>query len=227
MAFQRSGGRGSRYQAKKIDPVTLYIAYEGAEDEAKYFDALALKIPRQFAHLLVVVPVAKSTTASAPIKVYADLDQYLIAKNIKLSSANKALLVIDTDHHFLGTHARSTMQVIKDCRAKNIDVLCSNPAFDLWILCHYIDVSAEEEEFLVQALVNQNDFVKKKVRFYRKGEGFDSIIKRTRVAIERENSLRAKSQNPDVIPPTDLISNVGKLFTLIEERGIRLLDSLD
>ena len=223
MTFKRSG---SRYQDKSIDPVTLYIAYEGAEDEAKYFSALSIKVPKRFKHLLVVVPVGKSTTAGAPCIVYDDLDQYLLTKNIKLDSSHKALLVIDTDHHFTGTHARKTMQVIKNCKGRHIDILCSNPAFDLWVLCHYIDVSTEDEAFLKKVLRNKNDFVKKQVRSHRRGEDFSSIISRTKLAMTRENNLRVKSTSPSAIPPVDIVSNVGKLFTLIEERGIKLLDSL-
>ena len=228
MAFQRSGSRiGSRYQSKKIDPVTLYIAYEGAYDEAEYFDSLAKKIPKQFSHLLVVVPVLKSTTASAPSKVYNDLDKYLTFKSIKLGNAHKAFLVIDTDHHFTGTHVRSTKQVMRDCKDKNIDVLCSNPSFELWLLCHYIDVSEKDQNYLNDVIANRNGFMKRELGHYRNGEEFDSIIKRTRTAIDRENNLKDKSESPDSLPPRGVVSNVGKLFTLIESHGIKLLDSLE
>ena len=127
MAFKRSKPKGSKYQ-QKIDAVTLHVAYEGAQDEADYFEQLAKSIPKRYLSLLKLVPVKKSSTASAPSKVYDDLCAHLQSNNINLNASNDiAFMVIDRDHHFSGTHQNETRPTVKACKQRNIQVLCSTP----------------------------------------------------------------------------------------------------
>ena len=90
MTFSRSKPRGCKYQQKQIDPVNIHIAFEGAEDEAEYFNALKHAIPKQFAQLLELVVVNKSSTASAPVKVYEDIAAHLNTTIIKRNNSPKA-----------------------------------------------------------------------------------------------------------------------------------------
>lgn len=90
MTFSRSKPRGSKYQQKQIDPVNIHIAFEGAEDEPEYFNALKHAIPKQFAQLLELVVVNKSSTASAPVKVYEDIAAHLNTRIIKPNNSPKA-----------------------------------------------------------------------------------------------------------------------------------------
>lgn len=152
MSFTRSKPRGSGYRQKQIDPINVHIAFEGAVDEAQYFAALKRAIPKQFSQLVELIVVDKSSTASAPNKVYDDLVTHLSNRGIKLKPHNRngsdhiAYMVIDKDHFFKDGHVKNTRQTLKNAKLENIEVICSAPSFDLWLLCHYLDIATLDEQ---------------------------------------------------------------------------------
>ncbi len=230
MTFERSKPRGSRYQ-QKIDAVTLHVAYEGAQDEAEYFTELAQSIPKQFHSLLRLIPVIKSSTASAPSKVFDDLCTHLDTHKVNLKSGQHiAFMVIDRDHHFSGNHQKETRPAVKACKQRNIQVLCSTPAFDLWILCHYINVAEQNEGFKQKALANKkvstgNTFLKSEVSKAKAGETTKAMLKRTVTALVNEKNLRG-NDTEEAMPPAQLQSNVGKIINIMTDHGVPIVAAL-
>lgn len=227
--FQRSSSRGSKYR-KKINPIYVHIAYEGKEDEKVYFEALEEKIGKRFSHLVTLIPVPKSSTESSPEKVTNDLVEHLAKNKINLNKASNhyGFIVIDKDHFFNNTHSKKTWDAIGLCTQKGIEVICSNPCFEVWLLCHYVDVSSESEEFRTSALENSKvsatkTFLKKK---FSEARGMDIIhvtLERTANAYNNEEKLKRLSADAEALPPVSLQSNVGKIIKLLDDNGIPLL----
>tara|TARA_R110001583_G_scaffold5444_1_gene29151 strand:- start:632 stop:1324 length:693 start_codon:yes stop_codon:yes gene_type:complete len=230
MAIKKPVSQGSRYK-QKIDPVMFFIAYEGAKDEAEYFNALAeifsTRVPKRLHNLFQFIPVDKTTTNGANSWVYLDLVQSL--KSHGISQINRAhhvtFIVIDCDHYFTGTHLTSSMQTLQLCKQKNINVICSNPSFEVWRLCHYLDLSTCSDDFLNKALINKKFFLKKEVSKKLGGESYLDQIKRTKIALQNEDKLKQRL-NCIKTPPTKLQSNIGLIFKQIELKGMPITDYL-
>lgn len=227
--FQRSSSRGSKYK-NKIDLIYVHIAYEGKEDEKAYFEALEEKIGKRFAHLVTLIPVPKSSTQSSPEKVTNDLVSHLAKNRVNLKKATNhyGFIVIDKDHFFDNTHSKKTWAAIALCTQKGIEVICSNPCFEVWLLCHYVDVSSESEEFRASALKNSKvnatkTFLKKEFSNARGTDTIDVTLKHTANAYNNEEKLKKLSSNAEALPPVALHSNVGKIIKLLDDNGITLL----
>lgn len=229
MEFSRAKPRGSKYSQKQIDPISIHIAFEGAEDEAKYFLALKQAIPKQFNKLLELIIVNKSSTASAPSKVYTDIAEHLKANKIKLNqSANPdhiAYMVIDKDHHFEANHVGTTRQALRYAKDQHIHIICNTPSFDLWLLCHYLDVANCDNSFKQRLIENNrtshssDPIIKQTLRQYRQSEPIQQLIEKTQIALEHEQAL---GRNLTDIPPQTLTSNVGYIIEKIQSLGITL-----
>ncbi|MCG9703678.1 RloB family protein [Photobacterium damselae] len=227
--FQRSSSRGSKYK-KKIEPIYVHIAYEGKEDEKVYFEALEEKIGKRFAHLVTLIPVPKSSTQSSPEKVTNDLVAHLAKNKINLNKVSNhyGFIVIDKDHFFNDTHSKKTWDAIVLCKQKGIEIICSNPCFEVWLLCHYIDVSSESEEFRARALENgkvsaNKTFLKKEFSNARGTDIIDVTLEHTANAYNNEEKLKRLSSDAEALPPISLHSNVGKIIKLLDDNGIPLL----
>jgi len=213
LAFNKSGSRYS----KKIDPVSIFVAYEGIKDEKEYFEALKFSVPKQFEKLISLIPVEKSSTASAPSKVLEDLDNYIKANKVNLNDSNKGFIVIDRDKWDDTTHKRGLQDTIQKCKQKGIVLLCSAPSFDLWLLCHYKDVSSESTEYKAKAKANlksgsKKTFLKSELSKY-KNEGMDILIKKTINAINNSVKLNDYDEVVNVVPDK-LFTNV---FVILNE----------
>ncbi|WP_417870111.1 RloB family protein [Vibrio furnissii] len=221
---------GSRY-SQKINPIYVFVAYEGDDTEHCYFNAIKDELSRRFEKFVNFVPVEKSSTKSQPEKVLEDLDSYLKKEKIKIDNKNRfAFLVIDRDSHFDGTKARASYKAVKDCKSKNISVLCTTPCFELWLILHYVDVSLESDEYRAKLLENAK--VSKDNRYIKvlynstvkNGESVTQTVKRLNTAILNEEKLNQSIENKDLIPPDELQSNVGRIFNLLKENGISFGD---
>lgn len=227
--FQRSSTRGSKYK-KKIEPIYVHIAYEGKEDEKAYFEALEEKIGKRFTHLVTLIPVPKSSTQSSPEKVTNDLVAHLAKNKININKVSNhyGFIVIDKDHFFNDTHSKKTWDAIVLCQQKGIEIICSNPCFEVWLLCHYIDVSSESEEFRASALENgkvsaNKTFLKKEFSNKRGTDTIDVTLEYTANAYNNEEKLKRLSSDAEALPPVSLHSNVGKIIKLLDDNGIPLL----
>ncbi|EPA0453569.1 RloB family protein [Vibrio fluvialis] len=219
---------GSRY-SKKINPIHVYVAYEGDETEDGYFKAVRDLISRRFEKNIKFFPVEKTSTQSQPEKVFNDLDAFLKKNNVKIDNKDHfGFLVIDKDDHFEGTKAAASYEAVRDCRLKNISVLCTTPCFELWLILHYIDISQQSEEDRQKLLANRK--VSKNNRYIKvhyngtikNGESYEQTVRRISIALENETRLNSLVKDPNLIPPPELQSNVGQIFLLLKQNGIEL-----
>ncbi|TQP13295.1 RloB domain-containing protein [Vibrio cholerae] len=229
MLLKRSSARGSDY-SKKIDPIIMHVAYEGKEDEKEYFECLSSILLKRYRKMVQLVPVRKSSTKSTPQQVKDDLVTHLSNSkiNLKKTTSHLGFIVIDKDHFFSGTHSRSTWKVITECKQRGISVLCSNPCFEIWLLCHYLDLTTKDQLYIETALANKKvgrnskTFLKSEFSKLRNGSNIFSVLENIQTAYENENKLKGLSQEPDKLPPDDLMSNVGKIVKVLLDNGIPL-----
>lgn len=220
--------RGSRYK-NKIDPVVFHIAYEGAVAEKEYFEALSKLVPKRFRNNVKLIPVPKSSTNSAPSKVLADLTKHLKDNsiNLKRSTSNVAFIVIDTDHHFTGTHSRSTYDVVNYCKNNNISVVITKPCFEVWLMCHYIDICTMTTNFQQDLLDNikvsgNNRFAKVEFGKLKGRDTHKDLMSKLSIAITNESKISSLSTHTS-LPPTSLYSNVGDIIKNLNDTGIGIL----
>ncbi|MCX2759895.1 RloB family protein [Vibrio sp. Sgm 22] len=217
--------KSSRSKEKKIEPITCYVICEGYKDESKYFEAIESKIKNRYQGNLIFVPIQRKTTASAPKKVFEELDEYFKENDIKIGVRhyNYAFMIIDKDHHFQDNHRAGTLNAIEACNELNVDVLINVPSFEVWEICHYKDISIEDSAYLDKLYANRKvskkkTFSKKEVELLSNGSRYDNIVENVSAALENEAKL--KLVHPcNALPPTKVQSNVGKLFKLFEDKG--------
>jgi hypothetical protein len=225
MAFNVSKPRGSRYQ-KKINPIKVLIAYEGASDERKYFEKVEILIPKQFVSNFKIIPVDKANTNSSPRHVLADLKNHpVFSKNNIRKNLDYAYIVIDRDHHFSDTHSRESSTVLAECRQLSVNVICTTPAFDLWLLLHHIDISTKNDEYRLKALENKK-ISRKNSKTFLKNELLSisfslddtSFFTKTPTALKNQKAINLFTENEN-IPNDKLHSNIGDIFLLLESYG--------
>jgi hypothetical protein len=222
MAFNGSKPRGSRYQ-KKINPIKVLIAYEGASDERKYFEKVETLIPKQFVSNFKIIPVDKASTNSSPRHVLTDLKNHpLFSKANIRNNLDYAYIVIDKDHHFNGTHARESSIVLGECRQLSVNVICTTPAFDLWLLLHDIDISMKDDEYRLKALENRkingnnsNTFLKNELSTIVVSLDDSLFFSKTPIALKHQKAINLLAENQN-IPNEKLHSNIGDIFLLLE-----------
>lgn len=226
MPLKRPAPRGSRY-SKKIDPKTFYVAYEGAEEEKEYFSLFASRIKKRFLQNIKFIPVDKSSTDAEPVHVLADLEKRIQEDGIKFNTSNdiEFYIVIDTDHHFIGTHVRETSNVLQQCRQKGIKVALTNPSFELWLLCHLEDLTLRPDEFKQELLKNEkvtrhNTFAKVTWSKCRNGLQINDVLEYIEQALENEEKLNNECKDPLKMPPDGLYSGVGDIFRALKNCGI-------
>uniref|UniRef100_UPI00115FA552 RloB family protein n=1 Tax=Vibrio cholerae TaxID=666 RepID=UPI00115FA552 len=208
--------------------ITQQSPYEGKVDEMEYFDGLSSLLSKRYRKIIRFIAVPKSSTKSTPEQVKDDLVSHLNQNKINLNKTTSHLgfIVIDKDHFFSKSHSKSTWDVIRDCKKKGIVVLCSNPCFEVWLLCHYLDFTTKDHKYIQKALSNKRSaknsktFLKTEFSKYRRGEEISSVLNNILTAYDNENKLKMLSRDPDKLPPDDLMSNVGKIVKVLLDSGI-------
>lgn len=156
---------GSRY-GKKIDIKFFLISYEGGNEEKKYFESIKSGIKRKYENLVIFVPVEKSNVHhSTPSHVLNDLENE--AKNLNYNLRNQNVygyIVFDVDHYFSKKHQKATKAVIKEAKQKSINLIISNPSFDIWPLLHFEQVKLLDDKTKNAIKANKNQFIKKRMR---------------------------------------------------------------
>lgn len=232
----RGVGNGSRYARKvkdqKIDPITIHVAYEGEKTEKEYFEALASSISKRFRHLVILFPVPKNAEGSSPDKVVGDLVEHLESKsiNIKKTTSHAGFIVIDTDHHFTGTHNKRTQEALQLCKQKGIEIAITNPCFELWQMCHLADISGKDIEFKERLLQNRKHPTSTSQTFskveYSKLRGelsSEKLIELIPTALEYEKKVNNELEDQtNLLPPKGLYSSVSKIIDKMVESGFML-----
>lgn len=220
--------RGSKY-AKKIDPVRFHVAYEGIDAEKEYFEELSKAIGKRFRNLIQFIPVDKSSTDSAPQKVVSDLVAHLDHNSINLnakSHIDRGFVVIDTDHHFTGAHNRGTQESLRLCRQKGVQIIITNPCFELWLMCHYEDIGSKDGDFKEKLFLNHKHennrnktFSKVEYSKMKSEAQSEGLIKRLPIALENERKINNNCTTKDQLPPSQLYSGVGEIIKQMIDVG--------
>ncbi|HCE2054022.1 TPA: RloB domain-containing protein [Vibrio parahaemolyticus] len=227
MPLKRPAPRGSRYN-QKIDPKTFYVAYEGIDDEKEYFELFPQKIQKRFLRNFSFIPVEKSSTDAEPVHVLRDLEAKMEQDGVKINKGNDnyvAYIVIDTDHHFTGTHTRETANVLQQCRQKGIKVALTNPCFEVWLMCHFEDLTLRSAEFKADLVKNDKvsrhkTYAKLKWSEIKNSRTMPEVLKHIEQAIINEETLNNACENTESTPPDGVYSGVGNIFKEIKKCGI-------
>ncbi|MCE7731562.1 RloB family protein [Vibrio campbellii] len=227
MLLKRPAKRGSKYN-KKIDPKTFYVAYEGIGDEKEYFELFPKRIERRFLKNFSFIPVEKTNTDAEPVHVLRDLEKRMEQDGIKINKDNDnyvAYIVIDTDHHFTGTHTKETVNVLQKCRQKGIKVALTNPCFEVWLMCHLEDLSKMPNSFHQSLIKNEkirrhNTYAKVKWSEIRKARPMSEVLTYIEDALINEDKINCMCKNPEDTPPDGVYSGVGTIFKEIKNCGI-------
>jgi len=224
--------KGSQYARKKIDPITIHVAYEGEKAEKHYFEALEKSISKRFRNLVILFPVPKNAQGSAPDKVVSDLVEHLNSESINLKKTTRHIgfIVIDTDHHFTGKHNKSTQEALRLCKQKGILVAITNPCFELWKMCHLTDISAKDAEFKEKLLQNKKHpesttqtFSKVEYSKLKAELSSKELIKFIPKALEHEKKVNDELEDKTSLsPPKGLYSGVSQIIDKMKEAGFIL-----
>src|SRR4030043_936921 len=113
----------------------IIIATEGRQTERIYFEALIAKYNLTSIHV-VVLP--KLDSNSNPESVYLQLQEF--EEKFILTDDDELWMIIDRD--FQSWKPKEIKKVAQLCSQKKLFKLgLSNPSFEIWLLCHLVDVS--------------------------------------------------------------------------------------
>lgn len=109
----------------------LFIICNGTKTEVNYFKSLSLSLGKQSKYLVD----AKAVNASP-----SDMIHKVAERKIKLKGFDKELdniyCVFDVDE-FIDNNKERFVQTIHEAKENNINLIWSNPCFELWILNHF------------------------------------------------------------------------------------------
>jgi hypothetical protein len=214
--------RRARGYRAKIDPITIVVSSEGTVDERIYFEAIEKKIPKRFKNIVKFVPLLPENKGRAPKYVYGDLLNYLNENNLKPHKESvEAFLIIDYDHFFQNRHQNDSRWVIAESLRKKINVICTTPAFDFWLLLHTIDVAEASEYYKNKVLNNikvssNKTFLKSEVSKQQNALEIYCYLPLTTQALNNEKKLVKKDA---CFPSEDISSSMNILFDFIKDKN--------
>jgi hypothetical protein len=129
-------GRAERVQR---DDRVFVVAAEDTYAPGQYFAALPLPRVR-----VIVIPTPANSGLSSPDHVVTRLKEAYDDVRFKgeIQTGDEFWVMLDTDHHVVGTHLRGTMTALQQARQVGFELAISNPCFELWLLLHHIDLPA-------------------------------------------------------------------------------------
>ncbi len=80
---------------------------------------------------------------SAPSHVMIRLDKYM--KEYDFGEGDEFWLVCDCDHWINAGHIKNLVSVITQCHQKGINVVLSNPCFDMWLFLHFVEFPPDDK----------------------------------------------------------------------------------
>lgn len=200
------------------DPSLIVIAMEGAETEPQYFNAVSKLAEDNKSRLKLKVLPKRDNAVSAAKYVLAQMDDY--KKEFGIKKTDELCLVIDRDAQSL--KEANLADVAQQCATKQYLLALSNPCFELWLLLHHLDVSAESKEVKQSLLENKKKFAKTKLRqvmgsYNPANLNLDDFWLQTRVAIERAKAL-------DSSPKDRWPNEIGSRVYLIMDKVLNMLE---
>lgn len=202
----------------KRDAKLIVIAAEGRKTERIYFEGLAEDFQSTKTHIKVI---EKLNNNSSPQEVLDQLNEF--ALEYKLDENDELWMVIDRDYQsWTPKMIKSVAQICH--QKKGYFLALSNPAFELWLILHHIDVSIEtivERNRIFENKKNGSSkpYCKKKLSNILGGfneANYDPKLFTPNVTTAIENSIKLDS-NPRTRWPSTLGTRVYKLARNIIE----------
>jgi len=175
----------------------IIIATEGRKTEKIYFEELANQYDKKNIHIEII---PKFDDNSNPESVFIQLEEF--EKKYIISEDDELWMVIDRD--FQSWEIREIKYVAQLCMQKNnYNFGLSNPAFEIWLLCHLTDIS-------------KLNSLKKKELFHNRKKG-----KRTACEIELLKHIRSYNKyNKSNYDPSIFTKNIIKAIENAEKIDI-------
>lgn len=193
-------------------PSLIVIATEGAETEQRYFSGIKDKLENASSTLQLKILPAREHNLSAPKHVLNQLLRY--QQQFTMDRNDELCLVIDRDKQ--SWSAKEIAWIAQEAAKKQYLLAISNPSFELWLLLHHVDITAESYSYQQHAEANKNHFLKKEISRTLNGYktsrlNIDDFWKNTHIAIHRAKQL-------DVNPKQRWPSALGTRVYLIVEK---------
>ncbi|MFC1976124.1 RloB family protein [Chloroflexota bacterium] len=191
----RSQASLRRFSGNRLPRASILIACEGAETEPNYFTAFrrALKLSS------VEVEIEGKSSASAPLRVV----EFAIRKrNERKWDAKRSEHLMEYDEIWcvidVENPARNTTFFSAICRAEqeNIELAVSNPAFEYWYLCHYVEttrVFSDGQDVKRVLRIHIPDYSESK-------DVFSELYPATELAVERAKRIISNHPGDEAFP---------------------------
>lgn len=178
------------------EPTLIVVAVEGAVTEQNYFKGIMEKLEEDGTRLKLRVLPPRTQGHSSPKHVLAQLSEY--HSTFGMEASDELCLVIDRDNQ--AWDEDEIAFVARECASKQFLLALSNPCFELWLLLHHVDVSAENEQQKQKILENKKGFLKKEIGRVKGGYKtsklkLDDFWEYTDLAISRAKVLDVEPQH--------------------------------
>lgn len=205
---------------KKVYKIVV-IAFEGADDklEDRYFagiqNVLNLKTlpasPKVYIH-----SIPNIEDKSAPNHILDNLKNFNQSDLDLDFTEDRSFLLIDYDRHLANIENHN---IVKECKKESINLIICRPHFELWLLLHFEDISADTDKEKLRLLID------KKVK--NQGKPIDNSLKKACGSASKKNLDFDKYKNnisqaitnsfkldsSDNVIPDTLSARVDKILT--------------
>ncbi|WP_420790474.1 RloB family protein [Vibrio parahaemolyticus] len=219
--------KSEQFTAEKV-----IIAPEGVSTEVDYFNGIVAyfneykdNISKRFEQLIELCVIRRGQIEtneadmqfaignSSPDAVVEYASSYISANHPEYDNEiDKVFVVIDKDKW----EDRKLASALSLCKQKKFDLIISNPAFELWLLLHYVDVSSlsisEQEKIKNNEKENpraQEAYLKVLLKSYVTGFSYTNIkpsdfLTRTNIALSNAQKLTTPEEGWEGGPFTQL-----------------------
>jgi hypothetical protein len=148
---------------------------------------------------------------SSPRDVMLRIDKYL-AEEVAVDG-DQFWICIDSDHWTEANHINNLVKVLRECRQKKYRVAVSNPCFELWLLLHFDDFSADQTSCCCETVEKK---LRSVVGSYRKDQvaALPLSAASVHLAIERASRMDRDQQ----VLPASPTTQVYQLLQLLLQR---------
>jgi hypothetical protein len=184
-----------RFSGNRLPRASILIACEGTETEPNYFTAFR----RELKLSSVEVEIEGKSSASAPRRVVElairrrDERKRDAKRSEYLTEYDEIWCVIDVE-----SPARNTtfISAIRRAEQENIELAVSNPAFEYWYLCHYVETTR---------VFSDGQDVKRILKTYipdysESKDVFSELYPATELAVERAKRIISNHPGDEAFP---------------------------
>ncbi len=159
----------------------IVIASEGTKTEYKYFTQITSSKYFNSLGKVEICQIKHSPGLGNPLQLRAQIKE--IKRDQNLRATDEFFMVIDTDQwcSLLSKNGYSFDSFIDEClQEDNVQVLISNPSFEIWLILHLkqlMDLTEEQQKLLLQNLkINGKTYAKQLLSEFIPGDrGFSGI----------------------------------------------------